>query len=121
VIVPELVADWNRIHTFSKAFLALEADAHYAIGLLQYTRATSPIRRYTDVLTHFQIKAHLMGREPPFTQEMLTPILPHLDQKEKEVKQLSKQSEKFWMHRYFQQVSQLQIITYWIAVHRFLV
>ena len=39
---------------------------HASLGLDSYVQVTSPIRRYTDLLAHFQIKAHLQGKELPF-------------------------------------------------------
>jgi exoribonuclease-2 len=41
----------------------LEAP-HSGLGLEVYTRATSPLRRYLDLVTHQQIRAHLLGLEP---------------------------------------------------------
>ncbi|MEM8808410.1 MAG: ribonuclease R family protein, partial [Cyanobacteria bacterium P01_G01_bin.38] len=40
---------------------------HATLGLESYTQVTSPIRRYTDLLAHFQLKAHLRGDSPPFS------------------------------------------------------
>jgi exoribonuclease II len=51
---------------------------HASLGLDTYTQVTSPIRRYTDLLAHFQIKAHLRGEPLPFstttTQELIQTI-----------------------------------------------
>jgi exoribonuclease II len=37
------------------------AEPHSGLGLSAYTRATSPLRRYSDLLTHQQLRAHLKG------------------------------------------------------------
>lgn len=37
---------------------------HRGLGLDQYVQATSPLRRYADLLVHQQLRAHLRG-EPP--------------------------------------------------------
>jgi exoribonuclease-2 len=37
------------------------AEPHSGLGLLAYSRATSPLRRYSDLLTHQQLRAHLNG------------------------------------------------------------
>lgn len=39
-------------------------QAHFGLGLPLYTRATSPLRRYFDLLTHQQLRSHLLGTEP---------------------------------------------------------
>ena len=45
----------------SPDFLDPSRYAHHALGVPAYTQATSPIRRYVDLLAHWQIKAHLRG------------------------------------------------------------
>jgi exoribonuclease II len=36
-------------------------EPHAGLGLPLYTRATSPLRRYLDLVTHQQVRAHLRG------------------------------------------------------------
>ena len=36
-------------------------EPHSGLGLAAYSRATSPLRRYSDLLTHQQVRAHLQG------------------------------------------------------------
>lgn len=38
-------------------------EPHAGLGLEVYSRSTSPLRRYSDLLTHQQLRAHLLGRE----------------------------------------------------------
>ena len=45
----------------SPDFLDPPRYAHHALGVPAYTQATSPIRRYVDLMAHWQIKAHLRG------------------------------------------------------------
>jgi exoribonuclease-2 len=44
--------------------LSVKPGLHWGLGLEQYTQVTSPLRRYTDLLAHQQIRARLQGREP---------------------------------------------------------
>ncbi|MFP4495002.1 MAG: RNB domain-containing ribonuclease [Halochromatium sp.] len=41
-----------------------EPGRHFGLGLDAYARATSPLRRYADLLVHQQLRAHLRGSEP---------------------------------------------------------
>ncbi len=38
-------------------------EPHSGLGLALYTRVTSPLRRYLDLITHQQLRAHLLGNE----------------------------------------------------------
>jgi exoribonuclease-2 len=45
--------------------------AHRGLGLPFYAQATSPLRRYQDLLGHMQVHAFLEGREPLSTDEVM--------------------------------------------------
>lgn len=49
----------------------VDPDLHAGLGMELYTQATSPLRRYTDLLTHQQIRAFLAGREPLDSQTLM--------------------------------------------------
>jgi exoribonuclease-2 len=42
----------------------IDPEPHAGLGLDLYTRATSPLRRYLDLVVHQQLRAHLHGRSP---------------------------------------------------------
>ena len=42
---------------------ATEPASHFGLGLPQYTRVTSPLRRYLDLVTHQQLRAFITGGE----------------------------------------------------------
>jgi exoribonuclease-2 len=44
--------------------LSLRPGRHRGLGLDTYTQVTSPLRRYTDLLSHIQIRAFLRGGKP---------------------------------------------------------
>ena len=66
------------------------------MGLKIYTQATSPIRRYTDLLTHFQLKAHLRGEVPPFSGEQLKEVMLSLTTATQEVTLVERQTNRYW-------------------------
>lgn len=41
-----------------------EPAPHNGLGMAVYAQATSPLRRYTDLIVHQQIRAHLRGEAP---------------------------------------------------------
>lgn len=58
----DLAAMYARRRAFKPTRLVGAPDAHAGLGLPLYTRATSPLRRYSDLLVHQQIRAALSGR-----------------------------------------------------------
>ncbi len=46
---------------FKPTRLTLEPQAHAGLGLPMYTRTTSPLRRYSDLLVHQQLRCWLRG------------------------------------------------------------
>ncbi len=69
---------------------------HAGLGLNIYTQVTSPIRRYTDLLTHFQLKAHLRGEEPPFRSEDLQGIIYSVAASAYEAALVERQTNRYW-------------------------
>lgn len=63
----EQPADLAAMYAYRRRFkptrLAREPEPHFGLGLAHYTRATSPLRRYSDLLVHQQIRAWLAGGE----------------------------------------------------------
>ncbi len=49
---------------FKPSRLVGEPGPHFGLGLPLYTRATSPLRRYSDLLVHQQLRAWLRGDAP---------------------------------------------------------
>lgn len=69
---------------------------HASLGLDSYIQVTSPIRRYTDLLAHFQLKAHLRGEELPFSAEALQEILYGVGNSAYEATQVERQTNRYW-------------------------
>ncbi|KAK9425083.1 hypothetical protein SUNI508_03223 [Seiridium unicorne] len=76
---------------------------HFTMGVDMYTKATSPLRRFGDLLVHWQIEAALLQEKKlnkslvgnkddsflPFTRERLSRMLPMLRMRERQVRLLS--------------------------------
>jgi exoribonuclease II len=69
---------------------------HASLGLDSYIQVTSPIRRYTDLLAHFQIKAHLRGEALPFSAQTLQEILYSVSTSAYEATQVERQTNRYW-------------------------
>jgi exoribonuclease-2 len=73
---------------------------HASLGLDTYTQVTSPIRRYTDLLTHFQLKAHLRGEALPFAGDQVQQILYSVTLSSQEATSVERQTNRYWSLEY---------------------
>jgi exoribonuclease-2 len=74
--LPGLAGSWQLRRCMRPRTLSAKPGAHTGLGLTEYTQVTSPLRRYTDLLTHQQIRAALgagaySGRRPLSEDELL--------------------------------------------------
>jgi exoribonuclease-2 len=76
--------------------LSITPARHASLGLDTYTQVTSPIRRYSDLLTHFQIKAHLRGEALPFSVEEMKELAMGISTTVQEATLVERQTNKYW-------------------------
>jgi exoribonuclease-2 len=76
--------------------LSITPARHASLGLETYTQVTSPIRRYSDLLTHFQIKAHLRGEALPFSVEEMKELAMSISSTVQEATLVERQTNKYW-------------------------
>jgi exoribonuclease-2 len=62
--LPGMAGSYQLRRCMRPRTLSVKPGLHWGLGLEQYTQVTSPLRRYTDLLAHQQIRARLQGREP---------------------------------------------------------
>ena len=82
--------------------MGIDSMRHASLGLDSYIQVTSPIRRYTDLLAHFQLKAHLRGEELPFDRDSLKEILFSIGTSVYEAIQIERQTNRYWSFEYLQ-------------------
>lgn len=59
------------IKRFDRGYWSNRVAPHFGLGLPQYTNATSPIRKYSDLLIHRAIKSKLVGDTPVIETEVI--------------------------------------------------
>ncbi|OUC14204.1 MAG: RNB domain-containing ribonuclease [Alkalinema sp. CACIAM 70d] len=76
--------------------LSVTPSRHASLGLDTYTQVTSPIRRYSDLLAHFQIKAHLRGESLPFSAEQMQDLVLSIASNVQEAALVERQTNRYW-------------------------
>eukprot|EP00850_Spirogloea_muscicola_P002654 SM000010S04292 [mRNA] locus=s10:691177:696450:- [translate_table: standard] len=70
---------------------------HSSLGLPGYVQFSSPIRRYGDLLAHYQLKAVLRGEEPPFGAEELDSMMASVAIRGKEARRQEQACFRYWL------------------------
>ena len=73
---------------------------HFSLGLSAYVQATSPIRRYADLLVHRQIIAQLSSA-PTFTEERIGELIEDLGNPLRQSIQISREDQRHWQQVWF--------------------
>jgi len=80
--------------------VSVTPTGHASLGLETYTQVTSPIRRYADLLSHFQIKAHLRGEPLPFSVEAMQGLVQGVSATAYEASMVERQTNRYWILEY---------------------
>ena len=69
---------------------------HAGLGLDAYVQFSSPIRRYTDLLAHYQVKAFLRGETPPIDADVMATRLDAVGDRTRTLRAACRESDQFW-------------------------
>ncbi|SEJ58092.1 exoribonuclease-2 [Deinococcus reticulitermitis] len=69
-----LSAQWARRKTLARTRFQPSPGPHHGMGLDLYAQATSPLRRYLDLVVHQQLRAFLTGSGPMSSKVMASHI-----------------------------------------------
>ncbi len=86
--------------TFKRSRLSLTPGLHSGLGLSAYTQASSPIRRYADLVTQRQFTAMLSGVPVLYGREELLRILATAEAAEQEIRAIEDRSTNYWLLEY---------------------
>ena len=92
---------------FKASRTSMQPEAHFGLGLQQYTRCTSPLRRYQDLTVHQQLRAFIRG-ESVLDETQLSEKLMSQDQRSAAVRRAERLSNQHWKLVYLQRNPQWQ-------------
>ena len=91
---------WQDRRRLSRVVMELRPEPHWGLGLAQYTFATSPIRRYLDLVTHRQILSVLLGGPPCYREEDLEKIVAIIEPAMRRGALLKTARLRYWLLKY---------------------
>ena len=86
----------------SRGLMGTKPAAHFSLGLPAYVQATSPIRRYCDLIVQRQIQAHQAG-SPGLNEEELQELVGKVDLATREGIGISREDQRHWQQVWFEQ------------------
>ena len=93
--------NWMQRKLLSRFVLSTRPDPHSGLGLDAYITATSPIRKYFDLLTQRQLRA-AMGLEKPYTEQDVSQIIQKLENPMGCVARLQFRRNRYWLLKYLE-------------------
>ncbi|MDR2471637.1 MAG: RNB domain-containing ribonuclease, partial [Treponema sp.] len=102
--LPGLAGSYQLRRCMRPRSVSARPGAHWGLGLDGYCQVTSPLRRYTDLLAHQQIRAHLAGGGG-FDEEELLVALAAGDAAAGNVTQAERASRAHWTAVYLESLS----------------
>jgi exoribonuclease-2 len=98
--IPDALAFEKLRRTFRRSRLSLTPGTHSGLGLTAYTQVSSPLRRYSDLVTQRQFTALLQGKAIPHAREELLQVLAAAEGAELEIRSLEERSTSYWLLTY---------------------
>jgi exoribonuclease-2 len=86
----------------TRGVVGTSAQPHFSLGLAAYVQATSPIRRYGDLVAQRQLACHLEGR-PPMEAMTLSDLLTEVEGGLKEGLAITREDQRHWRQVWFAQ------------------
>ena len=98
----DLLLNYLQRKNLSRVILMTSAYPHSFLGLNAYTTATSPIRRYSDLVTQRQLKAVLNGDPSVYTEKEIQEIIYSITEPQANAMLIRRHRVKYWILKYLE-------------------
>ena len=91
--LPRTIAMLRRMKS---GYITTHPEPHFALGVPMYVQATSPLRRYTDLICQRQVKAFLAQRPLPHDREDILTLATLADETSREASRIERETQRYW-------------------------
>lgn len=96
-----LFQNWMQRRMLNRVIISPHPEPHSGLGLDKYVTATSPIRKYFDLVTQRQIRA-CFGLEQPYSVDEIEKMLIFLKQPLLNAGQVQMRRNRYWLLKYLE-------------------
>jgi exoribonuclease II len=96
-----LFQNYMQRRLLSRFMLLNQAERHSGLGVDAYVTATSPIRKYYDLVTQRQIRS-VFGQEAPYSAQEIDQIIQRLQEPMLRVSRMQTQRNRYWILKYLE-------------------
>jgi exoribonuclease-2 len=97
-----LFQHWMQRRLLNRFVLGHSPEKHSGLGLNAYVTATSPIRKYFDLVNQRQVRA-VLGLEEPYTAEEVDLLIQSLEPPMSRVGRLQTSRHRYWLLKHLDQ------------------
>ncbi|MFU8804724.1 MAG: RNB domain-containing ribonuclease [Bradymonadaceae bacterium] len=96
--MPEgIVRSFAMVRKMKRGDITTRPGPHFGLGLQKYVQASSPIRRYGDLVCQRQIKAFLADEPLPFDGDTILNVLATVDNTTREAIRAERETVRYWV------------------------
>jgi exoribonuclease-2 len=96
-----LFQNWMQRRMLNRVIISPKPEPHSGLGLDKYLTATSPIRKYTDLVTQRQIRG-CFGMEKPYTSEEIENLILVLKEPLANAALVQRRRHYYWLLKYLE-------------------
>lgn len=89
--------------------VGLDPGPHLSLGIDVYAQATSPIRRYVDLLIQRQIVSELQKKDHCYTEDELENLYPRIEIGIRDKKMVERNRERYWVYKHLEKLQGKEI------------
>tara|TARA_Y100001968_G_scaffold273784_1_gene266610 strand:- start:570 stop:1844 length:1275 start_codon:yes stop_codon:yes gene_type:complete len=87
--------------SMGKTYYSINAMKHSGLGLSSYIHATSPIRRYTDLIVHYQLNRHL-NNKVLISKQFIEEIIHDINNLGRQNIMIYREDQKLYLYKWFE-------------------
>jgi len=96
-----LFQNWMQRRMLNRVIISPQPESHSGLGLDKYVTATSPIRKYFDLVTQRQVRA-CFGMEQPYSVDEIEKMLQFLKLPLMNAGQVQLRRNRYWLLKYLE-------------------